>query len=113
MQEIIKFDLVNKNLIIKVNSDIDHHVAMKIKDKLEREFKLLSWVNIVFDLQNVNFMDSSGIGMIIGRYKELEKIGGKVYIINLNPNLNSIIEVSGLKKIINFSDSLDSILKSH
>ena len=111
MQDKIKFDLINKNLVIKINADIDHHIAIKIKNKLEREFKLLNCDNIIFDLKDVNFMDSSGIGMIIGRYKELEKTGGKVYIINLNPNLNSIIEISGLKKIINFRDSLDSILK--
>ena len=113
MQDKIKFDLINKNLVIKINCDIDHHMAIKIRDNLERKFKPLNYINIIFDLENVNFMDSSGIGMIIGRYKELEKTGGKVYIINLNPNLSSIIEISGLKKIINFRDDLDSVLKNY
>ncbi len=102
--------LVGKNLIIKIDGDIDHHVSSQIKDKIEREFKLSNCANIIFDLANVKFMDSSGIGMIIGRYKALEKSGGKVFIINLNQNLESIVEISGLKKIITFGRNLDDIL---
>ena len=51
-------------------------------------------------------MDSSGIGMIIGRYKMLQKTGGKIYITNVKPQLESIIEISGLRKIINFIDKI-------
>lgn len=101
-----------KNLIVKIDGDIDHHVSMQIKEKIEREFKLLNCTNIIFDFSNVKFMDSSGIGMIIGRYKMLEKLGGKIYITNVNEKLNSIIEISGLKKIIGFYDSVEKALKN-
>lgn len=103
---------VEKNLIVKITGDIDHHVSSNIKEKIDREFKLSNCANIIFDLANVNFMDSSGIGMIIGRYKILEKSGGKIYIINVNEQLESIIEISGLKKIISFYNNLDEVLKN-
>lgn len=108
----MQINFVDKNLIVKIDGDIDHHVSSNIKEKIEREFKILNCRNIIFDLANVNFMDSSGIGMIIGRYKALEKTGGKVYILNVNPHLESIIEISGLRKIINFARNIDEILKN-
>ena len=97
----------NKNLIVKVNCEIDHHTAEDIRDKVEREFSRCAAKNIVFDFANVGFMDSSGIGMILGRFRTAEQRGGKVFAINIAQNLNKIFEMSGLKKIIGCFDSLD------
>ena len=108
----MQLDVLDKNLIVKIKCDIDHHVTDKIKEKIERELEVLNLKNIIFDFERVDFMDSSGIGMLIGRYKFVDKIGGKIYVINLNPNLKPIIEMSGLKKIINFDCDLESVLKS-
>ena len=101
-----------RNLIIKIDGDIDHHSSINIKEKIEREFKLSNCVNIIFDFSNVNFMDSSGIGMIIGRYKAIQKNGGKIFITNIRPQLETIIEISGLRKIINFCDDISDIKKT-
>ena len=89
----MQLDVLDKNLIVKIKCDIDHHVTDKIKEKIERELELLNLKNIIFDFERVDFMDSSGIGMLIGRYKFVDKIGGKIYVINLNPNLKPIIEM--------------------
>lgn len=102
----MQINFVGKDLIVKIDGDIDHHVSSQIKEKVEREFEFSNAENIIFDFSNVNFMDSSGIGMIIGRYKMLQKTGGKIYIANVKPQLESIIEISGLRKIINFIDKI-------
>ncbi len=102
----MQINSVGKDLIVKIDGDIDHHVSSQIKEKVEREFEFSNAENIIFDFSDVNFMDSSGIGMIIGRYKMLQKTGGKVYIANVKPQLESIIEISGLRKIINFIDKI-------
>ncbi len=102
----MQINSVGKDLIVKIDGDIDHHVSSQIKEKVEREFEFSNTENIIFDFSNVNFMDSSGIGMIIGRYKMLQKTGGKIYITNVKPQLESIIEISGLRKIINFIDKI-------
>lgn len=102
----MQINSVGKDLIVKIDGDIDHHVSSQIKEKVEREFEFSNAENIIFDFSNVNFMDSSGIGMIIGRYKMLQKTGGKIYITNVKPQLESIIEISGLRKIINFIDKI-------
>ena len=108
----MQLDVLEKNLIVKIECEIDHHISDKIKEKIERELELRNLKNIIFDFEKVDFMDSSGIGMLIGRYKFVDKIGGKIYVINLNSNLKPIIEMSGLKKIINFCQNLESVLES-
>jgi len=105
-------ELTNRNLIIKINGDIDHHIVREIKSKIEREYRHSNARNIIFDLSSVNFMDSSGIGMIIGRYKFLRNSGASLAIVNIKPELESIIEISGLKKIISFYPSVNDALKN-
>jgi len=99
----------NGNLVVKIAGEIDHHSADKIRHTAEKEFFKSSAKNIVFDFAHVGFMDSSGIGMIIGRYKELKKTGGKVFAINIGPEIDRIFIISGLKKIIPCYQSLDEI----
>ena len=56
---------------------------------------------VIFDFENVKFMDSAGIGLIIGRYKQIKSIGGKMELINVNEKIKKIFEMSGILKIIN------------
>lgn len=99
----------NRNLIVKINGEIDHHTANKIKSEIEKEFLKNKSKNIIFDFSKVRFMDSSGIGIIIGRYKELKIMGGKVFAINISPEINRIFVLSGLKRIIPCIESIENI----
>lgn len=100
----------NGNLVAKIRGEIDHHTAQKIKQVVVDEFAKSNAKNIVFDFAHVTFMDSSGIGMIIGRYKELSASGGRVFAINIGQEIGRIFEISGLKKIIPCFASLDEIV---
>lgn len=104
------FNEQNNNLIVKINCDIDHHTVEDIRMRVEREFSRTAAKNIIFDFAGVEFMDSSGIGMILGRYKTAERRGGKVFAINIIPSLNKIFEMSGLKKIIGCFDSAEEVV---
>jgi stage II sporulation protein AA (anti-sigma F factor antagonist) len=108
----INFVERNGNLIVKIRGEIDHHSAGRIKHAVESQFYNSNARNIVFDFAHVGFMDSSGIGMIIGRYKELQKSGGRVFAINIGQEINRIFEISGLKKIIPCFAGLDEIENS-
>ena len=101
----------NGNFVVKIRGEIDHHFAEKMRSSklIEANFAKSPAKNIVFDFAHVNFMDSSGIGMIIGRYKELKKSGGRVFAINIGPEIGRIFEISGLKKIIPCFAGLDEI----
>jgi len=99
----------NGNLIVKIAGEIDHHSVNKIRHVAEQEFYGSNAKNMVFDFAHVGFMDSSGIGMMIGRYKELKKVGGRVFAINISPEVSRIFDISGLRKIIPCFSNIDEI----
>ena len=89
-----------RNLYIKIKGDIDHHTAEEIRTRADREMARENAKNIIFDFSEVSFMDSSGIGMVMGRYKAVAETGGKVAVMGISEPINRIFEISGLKKII-------------
>lgn len=98
----------NHNLIVEIDGDIDHHSAEIIRDKLEREFARAGAKNIIFDFTKVSFMDSSGIGMVLGRYRALEKLGGAVAVAGVSAEASRVFELSGLHKLIKVYSGVES-----
>ena len=90
----------DKQLIIEITEDIDHHVAEKIRRKIDDEITRYMPRKTIFDFSRVAFMDSAGIGMMIGRYKMMKLIGGSLEIHNVNESTKKILEMSGILKII-------------
>ncbi len=99
----IKLESIGTTLVAKLKGEIDHHTAPKLKGSLEREIELRNIQNIVPDFDGVTFMDSSAIGVIVGRYKQISALGGKIMIIRAKPQVDKILELSGLKKILDCS----------
>ena len=100
------FKVEGTALIVQIDGEIDHHTAAEIRERIDKEIDRSPIRNVVFDFSNVSFMDSSGVAVVIGRFKNLQKIGGKVGIINLTPQIERVFEISGLFKIIGKYDSL-------
>ena len=73
----VKYEKSQKKLIIKIEEEIDHHNCEKIKKRADYEIEIHIPKKLVFDLEDVTFMDSSGIGMLIGRYKLVSMLGRK------------------------------------
>lgn len=90
----------DKQLIFKINEDIDECCAQKIRRRLDNEIERYMPKEIVFDFNNVSFMDSAGIGLLIGRYKFANMLGGKVEITNISDPIRKIFEMSGILKLI-------------
>lgn len=96
----LKFRLEDDCLVAEVLGEIDHHSAADFKERITKEYECASVRNMELDLSGVTFMDSSGVGMIIGRFKDAEKRGGKLSVIGLSFELERLFELSGLHKII-------------
>lgn len=99
----IKLESIGTTLVAKLSGEIDHHTAPQLRDALDREIAVNNTRNIVLDFDGVSFMDSSGIGVIAGRYKQIVARGGKIMIIRVKPQIDKILEVSGMKKILDCS----------
>ena len=93
-----------KILKVLITEEIDHHTASIIRTRLDYEIIRFRPQKVIIDLKNVKFMDSSGIGLIIGRYKNIQNYGGILEIENVNFNLMKIFNMSGLPKIIKFKN---------
>lgn len=87
-------------LTIQIEGELDHHTSNQVKEELDKVIEDISIQNLVFDFKDLYFMDSSGIGVILGRYKIINKRQGTIYIKNVNPHINKILDVSGLYNIV-------------
>ena len=96
----IKYDEVDKLLTCQITEEIDHHTTEKMRRMLDDEIERYIPKKIIFDFDKVSFMDSAGIGMILGRYKMARLLGGTMEMINVNSNIKKIFEMSGIPKII-------------
>jgi len=90
----------SKTLYIQLEGEIDHHSAQGLRERIDQSFEPTDCKQIVFDFSRVTFMDSSGIGMIIGRYKNAKKRGGTVSIVGMNSEVGRLFQIAGLAKIV-------------
>jgi len=95
-----KFYEEDKLLVFKITDEIDDCNVQKIRRKADYEIERYMPKKVVFDFDSVTFMDSSGIGLIIGRYKFTNMLGGKLEVANLTQNVKKIFEMSGILKLI-------------
>lgn len=98
-------------LLVNIDGELDHHMAGKIREAVDRKIKSTNAVNIIFDFSKVGFMDSSGIGVIMGRYKISKMLGGRVIIFGAKKQTRRIIEMSGIDKIVRLCDKLEQALE--
>ena len=95
----------DKLLLIKINEEIDHHSVEKLRRKADIEITRYMPRKVVFDFNRVSFMDSAGIGMILGRYKTANLLGGTVEMKNVKPSIKKIFEMSGVLKLIPLAET--------
>ena len=87
-------------LIIYVPEELDHHCAEKIRIESDRILTKQNIRQIVFDFRRTVFMDSSGIGVIMGRYRNINLLGGRVKAIHVGEQVEKILRISGIYKVI-------------
>lgn len=86
-------------LVIHVSQELDHHIANRIREAADACIIENKIRNIIFDFTGTVFMDSSGIGVIMGRYKLIRDYGGKIVVLHPGRNIQKILLYSGLNKI--------------
>ena len=83
----------------KLYGEIDHHLAPKIRGAIDAQCENSRPSRLILDFSRVGFMDSSGIGLIMGRYRMISLIGGRLEVVNVPENLKKIFVLSGLEKL--------------
>jgi len=87
-------------LYVKLLGDIDHHSAKTVRDSVDSLIRKNNPLELELDLSAIEFMDSSGLGLVLGRYKKQTDMGGKMKIINPTRRVMQILQLAGVEKII-------------
>ena len=99
-----EYKLMDETIRIKLPQELDHSNATDIRKKADASIYAGKVKNVEFDFSNTTFMDSSGIGMIMGRYRLVHPLGGKIILSGVTGNVERIITISGLHKIVEGSE---------
>lgn len=97
----IDFSKEDKLLTFRLTEDIDQHTVEKVRRRMDNEIERYIPRKVVFDFSDISFMDSAGIGMVLGRYKLAKMLDGNLEIINVNKSMKKIFDMSGVSRIIN------------
>lgn len=103
------YELKGGSLTIRMPKELDHHCSMQLRMETDLLLNSYSVRRLIFDFSETEFMDSSGIGVIIGRYKNMNYAGGEVIANHLSPQMKKIFVVSGLHKIIKTENEVEKI----
>ena len=104
---ISEYSKENRKLIIRITEEIDQHTADKIRRKIDNDIEIYSPKKVIFDFSGIEFMDSSAIGMVLGRFKIVKMLGGSFEIINVNKRMKKIFDMSGVSRIITIKEDID------
>ncbi|GAB6098984.1 anti-sigma F factor antagonist [Halanaerocella petrolearia] len=108
------FEKVDNNLIVKLEGEFDLNTADYFKKEVGKKITAGN-KRLILDLEGVEFIDSSGLGAILSKYKVLNKEGGYLVAVNLTPQVKRIFEVSGILKLLEIyssrQEALDNIAR--
>lgn len=104
----VVFKVSDSILIAYVKGEVDHHSAAPLRHAIDRSMKAFGCSDLILDFSAVEFMDSSGIGVALGRYKKLAKSGGRLCISGCSQYIDKVLDMAGVFSIINKEADVDS-----
>ena len=111
MENKLKILSFENGLVIKFSGELDSSKTLIYREKIHKEMARFGPKYLVFDLKDITFIDSAGIGLILGRYNEIEKIKGSCGFINLSSYASKVIKISGLFSIMKEYKNLQDFRK--
>ena len=91
-------------LTVYIPEEVDHCFSDKVREEVDKRLQTEDIHTLVFDFEKTEFMDSSGIGLLMGRYKLMNALRGTVRIVNAGERIQKILTLSGIHKIIPMED---------
>lgn len=98
----VLFKAEKDKLTVFLSGDIDHHTSKNIREAIDSELQRIMPSVLRLDFRDVHFMDSSGVGLVMGRYKTALVYGCEVYVVHMPETVEKIMRMSGLGSLITF-----------
>lgn len=106
----IKVERKEKNITFKLSGEIDHHTAKTLREEIDRCTRSFRPDLLTLDFKGVEFMDSSGIGLVLGRFRLMQELEGGLRIVNMPPHLRKVMRVAGIENLdISINDGGDEL----
>ena len=111
MNKEMKLGIANDALVVKFIGDVDNLVCEYYKAKLEAIINENKYKKVIMDFSNVTFIDSSGLGLILGRYNQIKKHNGCLYMSGVNKQTEKIFNIAGIWTIVDKYENIEQALK--
>lgn len=99
------FEVSENVLVARLLGELDHHAAAQVRGDIDRALESHALKNLVFDFEKVTYMDSSGIGVVLGRYRRLSENGGRVAIAACTKSVRTILNMAGIFSLMRYADT--------
>ena len=98
--QLVEFEFKESVLIAHVTGEIDHHSALCVREAVDKQIFSKRPSKLLLELSHVGFMDSSGLGLIMGRYTLMKKLGGSTALLDPSEAIMRIVSLAGLERIV-------------
>ncbi len=101
----IELALHQANLLVRLQGELDHHWTGRLREAVDGELARDPVHNVIFNLQGLTFTDSSGVGVLLGRYRRIRERGGLMAVCSASEAVLKVLQIAGLPRIIPFFES--------
>ena len=95
----IEINVAGEVVTAYLGGELDHHTAREMREAIDTAVELNMPSLLILDFNGITFMDSSGIGLVMGRYRNLVKTGAQLNIVNMPDNIHKMMKLAGIEKL--------------
>jgi len=95
----VKINVTGEVVTAQLSGELDHHSAKEMREEIDSAIELNMPTLLILDFKDITFMDSSGIGLVMGRYRLLQKNSADLHITNLSPSIYKVMKLAGMEKL--------------
>jgi stage II sporulation protein AA (anti-sigma F factor antagonist) len=106
----IEYKMVRNTLVVRAKGELDMLIADEMRQEIDRRLEEKGIKNLIFNLEKVTFIDSSGLGVIIGRYKKITSANGRMFIVGAKNPVEKILHFSGINRLVPMYSSEQDII---
>ena len=95
----VKLETTGEVLTAYLEGELDHHAARSIREQIDARIEQDAPSLVILDFRDLSFMDSSGIGLVMGRYKKTQEVGAELHVTNTSPQIYKVMRLAGLDRL--------------
>ena len=95
----VEINVTGEVVTARLIGELDHHSAKGMRDAIDNAVDLNMPSLLVLDFSEISFMDSSGIGLVMGRFRNISKLGAELHIIGASPQIHKMLKLAGIEKL--------------